>query len=114
MTVVVDHDARRLVWAAPGRDKATLQRFFDLLGPDRCARITQVSADAADWIAAVVDRCCPQAVRCADAFHVVAVRHEAHVYRTEVRDHRRRAVVAVRRSWGQPDPGGAGEGGKRP
>jgi hypothetical protein len=33
-----------------------------------------------------------------------------HVYRAEVRDHRRRAVVAVRRSWGQPDTGGAGEG----
>ena len=26
LTVVVDHDARRLVWAAPGRDKATLTR----------------------------------------------------------------------------------------
>ena len=77
LTVVVDHDARRLVWAAPGRDKATLERFFDLLGPDRCARITQVSADAADWIAAVVDRRCPQAVRCADAFHVVAWATEA-------------------------------------
>lgn len=38
LTVVVDHDARRLVWAAPGRDKATLGRFFDLLGEERCAR----------------------------------------------------------------------------
>ncbi len=54
LTVVVDHDARRLIWAAPGRDKATLERFFDLLGPDQCAQITHVSADAADWIASVV------------------------------------------------------------
>ena len=29
LTVVVDHDTGRLVWAAPGRDKATLHRFFD-------------------------------------------------------------------------------------
>lgn len=72
LTVVVDHDARRLVWAAPGRDKATLHRFFDSLGEDRCAKITHVSADMADWIAAVVEQRCPQAVRCADAFHVVA------------------------------------------
>ena len=72
LTVVVDHDARRLIWAAPGRDKATLQAFFDLLGEDRCAQITHVSADAADWIASVVAARCPQAIRCADAFHVVA------------------------------------------
>jgi transposase len=72
LTVVVDHDARRLVWAAPGRDKATVGRFFDLLGDERCAQITHVSADAADWIATVVVQRCPNAVRCADAFHVVA------------------------------------------
>lgn len=32
LTVVVDHDAGRLVWAAPGQDKATLATFFDALG----------------------------------------------------------------------------------
>ena len=31
LTVVVDHDSGRLVWAAPGRDKATLDSFFDAL-----------------------------------------------------------------------------------
>lgn len=72
LTVVVDHDTGRLVWAGPGRDEATLQGFFDLLGPDRAAQITHVSADAATWIANVVARACPQAVRCADPFHVVA------------------------------------------
>ena len=29
LTVVVDHDAGRLLWAAPGHDAATLGRFFD-------------------------------------------------------------------------------------
>ena len=72
LTVVVDHDSRRLVWAAPGRDVHTLRRFFDQLGAGRAALITQVSADAADWIADVVAERCPNAVRCADAFHVVA------------------------------------------
>jgi transposase len=62
LTVVVDHDARRLVWAAPGRDKDTLRTFFDALGDDRCAQITHVTADAADWIAAVVKERCPAAV----------------------------------------------------
>lgn len=72
LTIVVDHDSGRLVWAAPGRDKATLALFFDALGEDRCAAITHVSADGADWIAKVVTDRCPAAVRCADPFHVVA------------------------------------------
>ena len=37
--VVVDHDSGRLVWAAAGHDRATLQKFFDLLGPQRASRI---------------------------------------------------------------------------
>ena len=69
--MVVDHDTGRLVWAAPGRDEQTLEGFFDALGPQRCEGIELVSADAAEWIAAVVARRCPAAVRCADPFHVV-------------------------------------------
>jgi transposase len=71
LTVVIDHDSGRLVWAAAGRDMATLQTFFDRLGPERCARITHVSADGAEFIAKVVAKNCPAAVRCADPFHVV-------------------------------------------
>lgn len=77
LTVVVDHDTGRLVWAAPGKDAKTLHRFFDLLGDERAAAITHVSADGADWITAVLKRRCPQAVRCADPFHVVAWASEA-------------------------------------
>jgi Transposase len=75
--VVVDHDSGRLVWAAPGREKATLQRFFDALGEQRCTQITHVSADGADWISAVVAGRCPNAVRCADPFHIVKWATEA-------------------------------------
>jgi len=59
LTVVIDHDTGRLVWAAPGRDMVTLQTFFDRLGPERCARITHVSADGAEFIATVVAKNCP-------------------------------------------------------
>jgi transposase len=77
LTVVVDHDSGRLVWAAPGREKATLERFFDVLGEQRCAQITHVSADGADWISTVVAGRCPSAVRCADPFHIVKWATEA-------------------------------------
>jgi transposase len=77
LTVVVDHDSGRLVWAAPGRDRATLDLFFDALGADRSSQITHVSADGADWIAAVVGNRCVNAVRCADPFHIVKWATEA-------------------------------------
>ena len=77
LTVVVDHDSGRLVWAKPGRDKATLASFFDQLGPERSALISHVSADGAEWISTVVAKQCPQAVRCADPFHVVQWATEA-------------------------------------
>jgi transposase len=72
LTVVVDHDSGRLVWAAPGKDKATVRTFFDALGEERSAQLTHVSADGAEWIAAVVAERAPAAVLCADPFHVVS------------------------------------------
>ena len=77
LIVVVDHDTGRLVWAGPGRSQAALDVFFDELGMERAAEITHVSADMADWIAKTVARRAPNAIRCADPFHVVAWAIEA-------------------------------------
>jgi transposase len=77
VTIVVDHDTGYLIWAAPGRNRTTLRKFFTALGEARCGQITQVSADGADWIAEVVAECCPNAVRGADPFHVVSWATEA-------------------------------------
>ena len=71
LTVVVNHETGRLIWAAPGRNSATLHTFFDALGPERSAKIQLVSADAASWIAAVVTGRCPKATQTMDPFHVV-------------------------------------------
>jgi transposase len=71
LTIVVDHDTRRLVWAAAGRDADTVRAFFDLLGEERSAKITHVTADAAEWISTAVAERCPNAVRVMDPFHVV-------------------------------------------
>ena len=68
----VDHDTGRLVWAAKGRNAATLSGFFDALGPTRAAQLTHISADGAEWIHQVVAERAPQAVLCLDPFHVVA------------------------------------------
>jgi transposase len=71
VVVVVDHDTGRLVWPSEGRTKATLGRFFDALGTQRCAAIELVSADGASWIHEPVARRCPNATRCLDPFHAV-------------------------------------------
>jgi transposase len=70
LTIVVDHDSGRLVWAAVGRDKKTLEGFFDLVGTERNQEISLVSADGAAWIAGVVAERAPNATLCIDSFHV--------------------------------------------
>lgn len=77
LIVVVDHDTGRLVWAAPGRDAATLGRFFERLGQQRCAAISLVSADMGSWIASAVTAHCPNAELCLDPFHIVQVATDA-------------------------------------
>jgi transposase len=72
LTVIVDHETGRMVWAKPGRNKETLAAFFDQLGAERAAELTHVSADGAEWIHTVVAERAPRAVLCLDPFHVVA------------------------------------------
>ncbi len=105
LTCVVDHDSGRLVWAAPGQDKAALATFFDALGPERSAQITHVSADGAAWIASVVKEEAPNAIRCADPFHVVKWVTEAldEVRRAAWNDARKAARTnEARRGRGRP------------
>ena len=104
LMVVVDHDTKTLVWAAPGRSKDTLRAFFDLLGAERCAKITHVSADGANFIGTVVAERCPNAVRVADPFHVVSWATEAlnEVRRESWNDARRLARAEPSRPRGRP------------
>ena len=77
LTVVVDHDTGRLVWAAPGRDRRTVLQFFDALGEERCQHVELVSADMAAWISGPIAERVPHAVRCVDPFHVVMLATDA-------------------------------------
>ena len=77
LTVVVDHDSGRLVWAAAGRDRKTVEAFLDALGEERCKEIELVSCDMAAWIAGPIAERLPDAVRCVDPFHVVQLATDA-------------------------------------
>jgi transposase len=103
LMVVVDHDTGRLVWAAEGHDRKTLQAFFDVLGAERCARIRLVSADAAEWIGACATDACANATLCLDPFHIVR-------WATEALDVVRRWVWNLLRKLGVPGQAAAVKG----
>ncbi len=77
LTVVVCHDTGRLVWAAAGRDRKTVEAFLDALGQERCKQVELVSCDMAAWIAGPIAERLPDAVRCVDPFHVIQLATDA-------------------------------------
>jgi len=92
LTVVVCHDTGRLVWAQPGRDRRTVEKFLDLLGDERCARLELVSCDMADWITRPIGERCPGATVCLDPFHIIKLSTDAlDEVRREVWNQARRA-----------------------
>jgi transposase len=71
LLIVTCHETGRVVWAHPGRNQDTVRAFFDALGPERAAQLTQVSCDGAEWIHDVIRERAPRAVICLDPFHAV-------------------------------------------
>ncbi|MCA1679801.1 MAG: ISL3 family transposase [Actinobacteria bacterium] len=76
LTSVVDHQAGAIVWCAPGRNAATLQAFFDLLG-ERKASIKAVSIDMSGGYEKAIRESIPDAEICFDPFHVVRLAQRA-------------------------------------
>ncbi len=97
LTVVVCHDSGRLVWAAAGRDRKTVEAFFDQLGEERCKQVELVSCDMAGWISGPVAQRLPDAVRCVDPFHVVMLATDAldEIRREVWNDARRAGEIAA-------------------
>lgn len=69
LTSVVDHHSGAIVWCAPGRNAATLQRFFDELG-DRRHSIKAISIDMSGGYEKAIRQAVPDAQICFDPFHV--------------------------------------------
>ena len=77
LTIVVDHDSRRVVWARGGHNSEALEEFFKELGLDRCFNIKEVTIDmSAAYLKAVKDWL-PQATVIFDRFHVQRLASEA-------------------------------------
>jgi len=76
LTIVVDHDSGDVVWADEGKNAATLTKFYDLLGPHRCARLEAVSMDLGVAFKTATERAAPQARICGDPFHLLKLASE--------------------------------------
>ena len=78
LTVVADHDqAGKVVWAAEGKNAATLEQFYDELGEAGCQQLQAVSMDLGAAFKKATDTKAPQARQCVDPFHLVALANEA-------------------------------------
>lgn len=78
LTVVADHDRDgAVIWAGEGKDAATLEQFYDQLGPQRCAQLQAVSLDMGNAYAKATRTKAPAARQCIDPFHVVKLAGEA-------------------------------------
>ena len=73
LTCVADHVRSRIVWAAEGRNAASLQAFFDGLTDEQKASIKAVSIDMSAGYEKVIrsEQGVPHAQVCFDPFHVV-------------------------------------------
>ncbi|MEQ6117206.1 ISL3 family transposase [Bifidobacterium bifidum] len=72
ITVVVDHERKRVIWAHDGYGKQVLDLFFEELTPEQRASIRIVTGDGARWIDSSVAGYCPNAERVPDSFHIVS------------------------------------------
>ena len=70
LTVVVDHDRGRVVWAGEGRSAEALTPFFDELGNEGCQAIELVTIDLAAAYTKAVREKLPNAQIVYDRFHV--------------------------------------------
>jgi transposase len=71
LTVVGDHDTRKVVWVTEGRNQQALQGFFDTLGEPRTRRLKAVSMDMTTIYSEAVRQAAPKATICFDPFHVI-------------------------------------------
>jgi transposase len=77
LTVVVDHDTRRVVWIEQGRSVEAMEKFYAQLGPARCLRLEAVTMDAAAAYIGATRAKAPNAIICFDPFHVIKWANQA-------------------------------------
>lgn len=76
-TIVVDHDAQRVVWAGKGRGADTLGEFFKLLGKYRALQLEAATIDMAGGYVKALREHAPHVQVVFDRFHVQRLASDA-------------------------------------
>jgi transposase len=95
LTIVIDHDRGRVIWAGEGKSSDTLTAFFDELGPERRTSIELVSIDMSAAFIKAIEEVLPNASIVFDHFHVARLASDAV---TEVRRAQMRQLASDERT----------------
>jgi transposase len=71
-TVIVEPTRKRVLWVGRGKGREDIRPFFEMLGPERCARLRAAVMDMNAGYELEVKQHCPNAAIVFDLFHVVA------------------------------------------
>jgi len=79
LTLVCDHQRRKVVWGTEGAGEKAADEFFTELGSERSAKLRAISMDMGPGYAksARKENHAPQATICIDSYHVVALATKA-------------------------------------
>ena len=96
LTCVANHQTGAIVWAAEGRNAASLRAFFDALTPEQKASIRAVSIDMSAGYEKAIRDSVPDAEIAFDPFHIVQLAGKAadQVRRDEYNRHGRSSTGA--------------------
>ena len=70
LTLVYDLERGRVLWSKEGRSQATLDAFFEEIGPEACERIEHAAIDMCEAYAQSIRQWLPKAELIYDRFHV--------------------------------------------
>jgi transposase len=77
LTVVTDHDRRRVVWVAEGKSSDVLKAFFAEVGPEVCQQIEIITMDMSAAYEKAVREKLPHVQIAFDHFHIAKLANEA-------------------------------------
>src|ERR1043166_2185224 len=77
LTVVTDHDSRRVIRVAEGKSSEVLKQFFAEIGQEACSRIEIVTMDMSAAFEKAVREVLPNAEIAFDHFHIAKLANEA-------------------------------------
>ncbi len=77
LTLVCDHQRRKVVWGTEGASEKAADEFFTELGSERSAKLGAISMDMGPGYAKSARKHAPQATICIDSYHVVALATKA-------------------------------------